>query len=86
MTKFVFFNLLLLSLLSFFFHQTMLAFSQKIAKLVPQSLSSTPKILKRNMQIRSIPMRWGTGDNYAYLLTDDATKNSWVIDPAEPDE
>lgn len=38
------------------------------------------------MQIRSIPMRWGTGDNYAYVLTDDATKDSWVIDPAEPDE
>ncbi len=38
------------------------------------------------MHIRHIPMRWGTGDNYAYILTDDVTKASYVIDPAEPDE
>lgn len=29
-------------------------------------------------------MWWGTGDNYAYLLSDDATKDSWIIDPSEP--
>lgn len=38
------------------------------------------------MQIRAIPMRWGRGDNYAYILTDDYTKESWVIDPAEAAE
>lgn len=31
-------------------------------------------------------MRWGTGDNYAYVITDEPTKHSWVIDPAEPEE
>lgn len=31
-------------------------------------------------------MRWGTGDNYAYLLVDTPTKHAWLIDPAEPDE
>ncbi|KAK9456650.1 beta-lactamase-like protein [Dipodascopsis uninucleata] len=38
------------------------------------------------MHIQHIKMRWGTGDNYAYLVTDDATKDTLVIDPAEPDE
>ncbi|ABN66189.2 hydroxyacylglutathione hydrolase [Scheffersomyces stipitis CBS 6054] len=38
------------------------------------------------MHIESIPMRWGTGDNYAYLLVDTPTKHAWLIDPAEPDE
>ena len=28
----------------------------------------------------------GTGDNYAYLVTDDKTKDSMVIDPAHPPE
>lgn len=40
----------------------------------------------RTMQIQAITMRWGTGDNYAYLVTDDATKESLIIDPAEPHE
>ena len=31
-------------------------------------------------------MRWGRGDNYCYILTDDKTKESWVIDPAQPEE
>lgn len=31
-------------------------------------------------------MRWGTGDNYCYVLTDDSLKSAWVIDPAEPHE
>lgn len=43
-------------------------------------------IIKRNMQIESIPMRWGSGDNYAYLLIDSPTKNAWLIDPAQPNE
>ncbi|ONH66535.1 Hydroxyacylglutathione hydrolase, cytoplasmic isozyme [Cyberlindnera fabianii] len=36
------------------------------------------------MHIKSIPMRWGSGDNYAYILTDTATKSSWLIDSAFP--
>lgn len=31
-------------------------------------------------------MRWTRGDNYAYLLTDSSTSDSWLIDPAEPSE
>lgn len=38
------------------------------------------------MHIQSVTMRWGRGDNYAYIVTDDATKESLIIDPAEPDE
>lgn len=38
------------------------------------------------MKIQSVTMRWGRGDNYAYILTDDVTKQSLVIDPAEPKE
>lgn len=40
----------------------------------------------RKMHIESIPMRWGTGDNYCYLLIDTPTKNAWIIDPAQPEE
>lgn len=62
-----------------------------LSRAVPRPLSITKTLFvssvqKRRMQIRSIPMRWGTGDNYAYVLTDDATKDSWVIDPAEAEE
>lgn len=46
----------------------------------------SPFITKRTMKIQNVTMRWGRGDNYAYILTDDATKQSLVIDPAEPDE
>lgn len=28
----------------------------------------------------------GTGNNYAYLITDDATKEATVVDPANPSE
>lgn len=38
------------------------------------------------MHIQLIPMRWGTGNNYAYLLSDSNTGQSWLIDPAEPVE
>ena len=38
------------------------------------------------MQILSIPMWEGTGNNYAYLVTDDKTKDSVIIDPAHPPE
>ncbi|ODQ65120.1 Metallo-hydrolase/oxidoreductase [Nadsonia fulvescens var. elongata DSM 6958] len=47
----------------------------------------SPQLIKaRTMHIQHIKMRWGTGDNYAYILTDTATKDSWIIDPAEPQE
>ncbi|RLV90418.1 hypothetical protein JA1_004568 [Spathaspora sp. JA1] len=38
------------------------------------------------MQIKSIPMRWGRGDNYAYLIIDTPTKHAWIIDPAQPED
>ncbi|KAL2002318.1 hypothetical protein VTN02DRAFT_189 [Thermoascus thermophilus] len=38
------------------------------------------------MHIQSIPMWTGTGNNYAYLVTDETTKDSVVIDPANPPE
>ena len=59
-------------------------------------------VTSRNMHIQSIPMCmgtlesiWrctnrhigeGTGNNYAYLVTDDNTKDSVIIDPANPPE
>lgn len=41
---------------------------------------------RRTMHIQHLPMRWGRGDNYAYLLTDCTTKESWLIDPANPED
>lgn len=38
------------------------------------------------MHVTSLPMRWKTGDNYCYLLTDDNTNKSWIIDPAYPED
>jgi len=38
------------------------------------------------MHIESIPMREGTGNNYAYLVVDDKTKKAVIIDPAYPEE
>lgn len=38
----------------------------------------------RNMHVKALPMRWGYGDNYAYILSDDSTNKSWIIDPAYP--
>ncbi|KAF2438314.1 hydroxyacylglutathione hydrolase [Karstenula rhodostoma CBS 690.94] len=40
----------------------------------------------RAMHIQSIPMWEGTGNNYAYLVTDDKSKESVIIDPANPPE
>ncbi|PYI14041.1 Metallo-hydrolase/oxidoreductase [Aspergillus violaceofuscus CBS 115571] len=42
--------------------------------------------LKRAMHIQSIPMWTGKGNNYAYLVTDEPTKQSVIIDPANPPE
>ena len=38
------------------------------------------------MHIQSIPMWVGSSNNYAYLVTDEASKNSVIIDPANPPE
>ncbi|KAH3667248.1 hypothetical protein OGAPHI_002897 [Ogataea philodendri] len=38
------------------------------------------------MHVKYLPMRWKTGDNYCYVLSDDATKKSWLIDPAYPSD
>ncbi|KZZ96513.1 Beta-lactamase-like protein [Moelleriella libera RCEF 2490] len=38
------------------------------------------------MHIRSIPMWEGTGNNYAYLVVDDKSKDAFIIDPANPPE
>lgn len=38
------------------------------------------------MHVQYLPMRWGRGDNYAYLITDESTKDSWLIDPANPED
>ncbi|KFY39466.1 hypothetical protein V495_05926 [Pseudogymnoascus sp. VKM F-4514 (FW-929)] len=37
---------------------------------------------QRAMHIKSIPMSWGKGDNYAYLVIDEKTKDAVIIDPA----
>lgn len=34
------------------------------------------------MHIKPIPMSWGKGDNYAYLVVDEKTKDAVIIDPA----
>lgn len=36
------------------------------------------------MHIKALPMRWHSGDNYAYILSDENTNKSWIIDPAYP--
>lgn len=38
----------------------------------------------RNMRVTALPMRWKCGDNYCYLLTDESSSKSWLIDPAFP--
>ncbi|KAL2830047.1 beta-lactamase-like protein [Aspergillus cavernicola] len=40
----------------------------------------------RAMHIKSLPMWTGKGNNYAYLVTDEPTKQSVIIDPANPPE
>ncbi|KAF2198929.1 hydroxyacylglutathione hydrolase [Delitschia confertaspora ATCC 74209] len=42
--------------------------------------------ITRKMHIQSIPMWEGTGNNYAYLVTDSVTSTSAIIDPANPPE
>jgi len=40
----------------------------------------------RAMHIQSIPMWVGSSNNYAYIVSDEATKEGVIIDPANPDE
>ncbi|CRG84402.1 hypothetical protein PISL3812_01694 [Talaromyces islandicus] len=40
----------------------------------------------RKMHIRAIPMWAGKSNNYAYLVTDEPTKQSVIVDPAHPEE
>lgn len=47
--------------------------------------------VQENMQNRHLEYRLtspgeGTGNNYAYLVTDDKTKQAVIIDPANPSE
>ncbi|OXV10820.1 hypothetical protein Egran_01419 [Elaphomyces granulatus] len=43
-------------------------------------------IIKRNMHIQSLPMWVGKGNNYAYLVTDEPSRESVILDPANPPE
>ncbi|OAL32046.1 hypothetical protein AYO22_00916 [Fonsecaea multimorphosa] len=40
----------------------------------------------KKMHVLSIPMWVGSSDNYAYLVSDDETKDAVIIDPANPPE
>lgn len=40
----------------------------------------------RKMHVLAIPMWVNKSDNYAYLVTDDKTKDAVIIDPAHPEE
>ncbi|KAF2838208.1 Metallo-hydrolase/oxidoreductase [Patellaria atrata CBS 101060] len=43
-------------------------------------------VTSRPMHIQSIPMWEGSGNNYAYIVSDDKSKEAVVIDPANPPE
>lgn len=38
------------------------------------------------MKVQPIRMRWGRGNNYAYIVIDEKSKEATIIDPAEPAE
>lgn len=44
------------------------------------------KIFIRKMHVTYLPMSWRSGDNYCYLLTDEPSNKSWLIDPAYPSD
>ncbi|KAI4262101.1 MAG: hypothetical protein L6R42_002712 [Xanthoria sp. 1 TBL-2021] len=46
--------------------------------------SSIPQL--RAMHIQSIPMWVGSSNNYAYLVTDESSKDAVIVDPANPSE
>lgn len=38
------------------------------------------------MHVKYLPMRWKCGDNYCYILSDEGSNKSWIIDPAFPND
>jgi glyoxylase-like metal-dependent hydrolase (beta-lactamase superfamily II) len=56
----------------------------KAIRLQFQSAFSTTQ--RPKMRIQSIPMWVGTGNNYAYIVSDSKSKEAVVIDPANPPE
>ncbi len=42
--------------------------------------------ISRRMHVESLPMWEGSGNNYAYLVTDEKSKDAVIIDPANPSE
>ena len=58
------------------------------SRLVRPLLSLVTLQLKqtRAMHIQSIPMWVGSSNNYAYLVTDESSKDAVIIDPANPSE
>ncbi|KAI0998809.1 hypothetical protein K3495_g9387 [Podosphaera aphanis] len=56
------------------------------ALVTPRILRTTCRLSCRMMHIQSIPMWTGIGDNYAYLVMDEQTRDAIVIDPANPSE
>ncbi|KAH7048475.1 hydroxyacylglutathione hydrolase [Macrophomina phaseolina] len=66
-----------------------MSFLATVIKRAPyqSAFRSTPRLsTARTMHIQSIPMWEGTGNNYAYLVSDDKTKDAVIIDPANPPE
>ncbi|KAI1191966.1 hydroxyacylglutathione hydrolase, partial [Nemania serpens] len=71
--------------MNFFARAAVRPLALKTTKFPSSSLSAT-LASSRAMHIQSIPMWAGTSDNYAYLVTDDKSKDAVIIDPANPDE
>jgi len=53
---------------------------------LPLKTLTTSLAITRAMHIQSIPMWEGSGNNYAYLVVDDKSKDAVIIDPANPPE
>ncbi|KAI8932029.1 hypothetical protein NX059_010923 [Plenodomus lindquistii] len=69
-------SILLMGLLAIAFKRSVPLFTKSKSK---------PSIA-RAMHIQSIPMWEGSGNNYAYLVSCEATKQATIIDPANPPE
>jgi len=63
-----------------------MSFLRAFTPLLSRTSIPVLKTSTRKMHIESIPMWTGSGNNYAYLVTDDKTKESVIIDPANPPE
>ncbi|KAH0847616.1 hypothetical protein FOPE_00735 [Fonsecaea pedrosoi] len=53
---------------------------------ISSHISGIAQVSARKMHILSIPMWVGSSNNYAYLVSDDETKDAVIIDPANPPE